>query len=47
MKAKFVTSQGIQADAPAGGPPEAFARLISTEQQNYARIVKSTGVKED
>lgn len=47
MKAKFVTSQGIETDPPAGGPPEAFAKLIGTEQQNYARIVKVTGVKEE
>jgi len=47
MKARFVTSQGIQTDPPAGGPPEAFAKLIASEQQNYARIVKVTGVKEE
>lgn len=47
MKAKFVTSQGIQLDSPAGGTPEAFAQHIAAEQQKYARIVKLTGVKED
>lgn len=46
-KAKFVTSQGIQVDPPAGGTPEAFGKLIAAEQQNYAKLVKVTGVKEE
>jgi len=50
MKAVFgvaVTSQGIQTNAPAGGPPEAFAQLIAAEQKRYQQLVKITGVKED
>jgi tripartite-type tricarboxylate transporter receptor subunit TctC len=47
LKAKFVASQGIQVDAPAGGTPEDFAKWIASEQANYAKIVKITGVKED
>ena len=47
LKAKFVSSQGIQVDAPAGGTPEAFGQFMATEQANYAKIVKATGVKED
>ena len=33
--------------APAGGTPEAFGQFMATEQANYAKIVKATGVKED
>ena len=47
MKAKFVTSQGIQVDAPAGGSPEAFGQLIAAEQKRYQELVKITGVKEE
>jgi tripartite-type tricarboxylate transporter receptor subunit TctC len=47
LKAKFVSSQGIQVDPPAGGTPEQFAKWIAAEQQNYAKIVKITGVKEE
>ncbi|OGA00883.1 MAG: hypothetical protein A3H35_18580 [Betaproteobacteria bacterium RIFCSPLOWO2_02_FULL_62_17] len=47
LKAKFVTSQGIQTNAPAGGSPESFAQWISAEQKRYQQLVKVTGVKED
>ena len=47
MKAKFVTSQGIQSDAPAGGTPEAFGQLIAAEQKRYQELAKITGVKEE
>lgn len=47
MHAKFVASQGIVAEGPAGGPPEAFAEHIAAERERYARIVKITGVKEE
>ena len=47
LKAKFVTSQGIQTNAPAGGSPESFAQWISAEQKRYQQLVKITGVKED
>ncbi len=47
LKAKFVSSQGIQVDPPAGGTPEAFGKWIASEQASYAKIVKATGVKED
>lgn len=47
MKAKFVTSQGIQVSSPAGGSPEAFGQLIAAEQKRYQELVKITGVKED
>jgi tripartite-type tricarboxylate transporter receptor subunit TctC len=47
MKAKFVSSQGIQVEAPAGGTPEDFGKFIAQERANYAKIVKVTGVKED
>ena len=47
MKAKFVTSQGVQSDAPAGGSPEAFGQWIAAEQKRYQELVKITGVKEE
>jgi tripartite-type tricarboxylate transporter receptor subunit TctC len=47
LKTKFVASQGIQAEPPAGGSPEAFAKWIASEQATYAKIVKVTGVKEE
>jgi tripartite-type tricarboxylate transporter receptor subunit TctC len=47
MKAKFVTSQGIQSDAPSGGSPEAFGQLIAAEQKRYQDLVKITGVREE
>ena len=47
LKAKFVASQGIQVDSPAGGTPEQFGQWMASEQASYAKIVKATGVKED
>jgi tripartite-type tricarboxylate transporter receptor subunit TctC len=47
LKAKFITSQGIQTDSPAGGSPESFAQLIAEEQKRYQQLVKLTGVRED
>jgi tripartite-type tricarboxylate transporter receptor subunit TctC len=46
-RAKFLASQGIEPDPPAGGPPESFAQVIATEQKTYAQLVKLTGIKEE
>jgi tripartite-type tricarboxylate transporter receptor subunit TctC len=47
MRAKFLASQGIQSDPPAGGAPETFADYIAAEQKKYAEIARVTGLKEE
>ncbi len=47
MKAKFVTSQGVQSDPPAGGSPESFGQWIAAEQKRYQELVRITGAKEE
>jgi tripartite-type tricarboxylate transporter receptor subunit TctC len=46
-RAKFLSSQGIETDPPAGGSPEAIAQYFAAEQKRYSEIVRITGVKED
>ena len=45
FKDKFLTTQGVQTDSPAGGPPEAFAAWIREETEMYAKLVKTVGTK--
>ena len=46
-RAKFLGSQGILAEAPAGGSPESFAQWIASEQKTYRELIRITGIKED
>ena len=45
FKDKFLTTQGVQTDSPAGGSPEAFAAWIREETEMYAKLVKTVGAK--
>ena len=47
FKEKFLSSLGIEAQAPAGQPSEAFARYIRQERAMYANLVKVVGLKVD
>ena len=42
---RYLASVGVAAEAPAGGPPEAFAALIQRENEKLAALVKTIGIK--
>jgi tripartite-type tricarboxylate transporter receptor subunit TctC len=45
IRAKVMTSQGLEVDTPAGGPPEAFGAFMAAERDKYTQLVKITGVE--
>ena len=45
LKEKFLTSQGIEPDAPAGGSPEAFAEFLKYEREMYREVIRITGIR--
>lgn len=45
LRAKFLTSQGLEMDTPSGEAPEAFEKFLVAEQEKYARLAKAAGVK--
>ena len=45
MREKFLVSQGILADAPAGASPEEFAAMLPEERERFANIAKIAGIK--
>jgi tripartite-type tricarboxylate transporter receptor subunit TctC len=45
LRAKFLTSQGLEMETPSGESPEAFAKFLVAEQDKYARLSKAAGVK--
>jgi tripartite-type tricarboxylate transporter receptor subunit TctC len=45
LRAKFLTTQGLEMDTPSGESPEAFAQFTQAEQEKYAKLVKLAGVK--
>ena len=45
MREKFLISQGMELQPPAGGSPEEFAAFLRAERDNFASIVKMAGVK--
>jgi tripartite-type tricarboxylate transporter receptor subunit TctC len=45
IKAKVMTSQGLEVITPAGGPPEAFGAFMAAERDKYVQLVKITGVE--
>jgi tripartite-type tricarboxylate transporter receptor subunit TctC len=44
---KFVTAQGFELTAPAGGSPEEFAAFLRADRANFAKVAKVVGVKMD
>ena len=42
---KFLTSQGISIDHPAGASPEAFAATLPPERERFTAIAKQAGIK--
>jgi tripartite-type tricarboxylate transporter receptor subunit TctC len=45
LRAKFLTSQGLEMEAPSGDSPDAFAKFLVAEQDKSARLAKAAGVK--
>jgi tripartite-type tricarboxylate transporter receptor subunit TctC len=45
LRAKFMTTQGLEMDTPSGESPEAFAQFTLAEQDKYAKLAKLAGVK--
>ena len=45
MRKKFITSQGLEVDPPAGGSPEEFAAAMLVERDKWANIVKVAKLK--
>ncbi len=45
LREKFLTSIGIETEAPAGASPDAFAAFLKDERDRYASIAKIAGVK--
>jgi len=45
MRKKFVTSQGLEVDPPAGGSPEEFAAAMLVERDKWANVVKVAKLK--
>ena len=46
-KAKFLTSQGIEVDAPAGASPQEFAAMLTVERDRFANIAKVAKIRID
>jgi len=45
MRAKFITSQGLEVDPPAGGSPEEMAAAMLLEREKWAGVVKAAKLK--
>ena len=45
LREKFLTASGMVVQAPAGGPPEAFAEFILKDKANYANLFKLAKVE--
>ena len=45
LRAKFLTSQGLEMESPSGESPEAFEKFLVAEQEKYAKLAKAAGVK--
>lgn len=45
MREKFLSSQGISPDHPAGASPEVFASTLGPERDRFAMIAKRAGIK--
>lgn len=45
LRAKFLTSQGLEMESPSGESPEAFEKFLLAEQEKYAKLAKAAGVK--
>ncbi len=45
LRAKFMTSQGLEMEAPSGESPEAFEKFLAAEQEKYAKLAKLAGIK--
>lgn len=45
LRAKFLTSQGLEMESPSGESPEAFEKFLVAEQEKYARLAKAAGVR--
>ena len=46
LVAKFVMGQGFEPTPPSGGSPEELAAFIRADRENYARVVKIVGLKQ-
>ncbi len=44
LRGKFMTSQGLEMEAPSGEPPEAFERFLAAELEKYAKLAKLSGI---
>lgn len=45
LRAKFLTSQGLEMESPSGESPEAFEKFLIAEQEKYAKLAKLAGIK--
>ncbi len=45
MREKFLLSQGIMIDPPAGASPEEFAAMLPVERERFANIAKIAGIR--
>ena len=45
LRAKFMTSQGLEMESPSGESPEAFEKFLVAEQDKYAKLAKVAGIK--
>ncbi|MFM9970595.1 MAG: Bug family tripartite tricarboxylate transporter substrate binding protein [Burkholderiales bacterium] len=45
LRAKFMTSQGLEMESPSGESPETFEKFLVAEQDKYARLAKLAGIK--
>ena len=45
FNAKFIASQGLIADEATGASPEEFEKYIKSELEEFAKLMKLTGLK--
>jgi len=45
LQEKFLTSQGLGAEAPVGESPEVFAAFLKADREYFATVIKATGIK--
>lgn len=45
LRAKFMTSTGLEVDTPSGESPEAFGQFLVAEQDKYAKLAKIAGIQ--
>jgi tripartite-type tricarboxylate transporter receptor subunit TctC len=45
FNAKFIASQGLVSDPPAGASPEEFEKFIKADQEEFQKLARLIGLK--